>query len=145
MTTANKKQKIPTVTSTPALAPTAEETAAKARALFEKWTESVVFGAENKLQSFADTLIKDALYAFEWSQSSFEAAGELAVAREVQQLLQSGEVGLAQIASYCAERAMSGARNPKHSSSAVSNYASQCKTVAYARFAENAEKFGALQ
>lgn len=132
---ANKPQTIPVVVLT------LEERQAQARTLFGTYLANELKYGLATVEAFKAQLDKDPFHALEWGQSIVESIALFTVVKEVEKLYAVDAITLSEIVAHCTREGISGARRPEQSSSTLSNYAKQCRTVAYLKFAESVGQF----
>lgn len=120
--------------------PTPEEVAAKeaedARMRIEWARRGLVNGieaCEGKLARFTERLANNPHDAFSWGQETAEAAGKLFAYKRLLALFD--DKGCEAAREYALREALSGARNPQHSTAALSNIVAEAVTTGYAEFA----------
>jgi hypothetical protein len=104
-----------------------------------KTFEGEIRRAQKTIDEFAATLIKDPMYAFEWTNSAIRAAASLKVYKYLNEILKCDDVEISEIAARVNKEALRAARYPSFSTDPVSNYVNQQKGVIWAEIAENFE------
>jgi len=119
--------------------PTPEELAAKAaeqQAWTEKWYRrrlaNEIDACEGKIKQFAERLAANPFDAFEWGTDHAIAAGKL---RAFKVLAEVFDVkGYEAAKNYALRMTVQGAKNPQHSTAALSNLVHESLTAGYAEF-----------
>ncbi len=91
---------------------------------------------QEQLDTWTARFQKDPAYAMEWSDDTFIAAADLQVWKGIKEMFDSGSTAQ-EVVAILNDKAIHGARFPKHSSSASGNIMSQQMTAACAKGADD--------
>jgi hypothetical protein len=114
--------------------PTPEELAAQQDRWVRRFFKSEIESTLEIIQKFKDNLEQNPAYAFEWCDLAAEAAAKMDTYVRLQSLYE--DQGLDVTYNEAMKMALQNAKYPSRSTSVMTNYAKECKTAAFAEFAE---------
>ena len=96
--------------------------------------------AHDQLAKFAEELLKHPTYAMTWGDRAVTAAGSVAVAEKIVELLDSG-VEHGKVHEFAVSQALRAARFPARSTSPMNNLTEQAVAQAWAMAAERLQRY----